>query len=94
MLFDEKEENNFLISKKWKNIKEIEEPKNLIINLMNVVDKKNLKNIYELNKVPDNLEDFVELIKDKYQFKEDNMSIWKILEDIVTGKIRYEIEIK
>ena len=94
VLFDEKEENNFLISKKWKNIKEIEEPKNLIINLMNVVDKKNLKNIYELNKVPDNLEDFVELIKDKYQFKEDNMSIWKILEDIVTGKIRYEIEIK
>ena len=29
-----------------------------------------------------------------YQFKEDNMSLWKILEDIVTGKIRYEIEIK
>ena len=94
ILFDENEENNFLVSKRWKNIKEIKDPKKLIENLLNVVDKNELKNIYELNKEPENLEDFIEMIKDKYEFKEENLSIWKILDDIITGKIRYEIEIK
>lgn len=94
VLFDESEENNFLVSKRWKNIKEIKEPKKLIINLLNIADKNHLKNIYELNKEPEDLDDFIELIKNKYEFTEDNMSIRKILEDIITGKIRYEIEIK
>ena len=94
VLFDEKEENNFLISKKWKNLKEISEPRKLIINLLNIVDKDKLKNLYELNKTPEDLDDFISLIRNKYEFRERNMSICKILEDIITGKIKYEIEIK
>ena len=94
VIFDEKEENNFLISKKFKDIKEIEEPKKLIDNLMKFIDQNNLKNIYELKKIPGNLDDFIELIMEKYEFKEKNMSILKILEDIITGKITYEINIK
>ena len=94
VLFDEKEENNFLISKKYKDLKDIEEPKNLIKNLMKYIDKNKLKDIYEFEKIPNNLDDFIELIMEKYEFKEDNKSILKILEDIITGKITYEIEIK
>ena len=94
VLFDEKEENNFLISKKCKNLKDIEEPRKLIKNLMKYIDKDKLKSIYELKKIPDNLDDFVRLIMEKYEFKEENISILKILEDIITGKIRYEIDIK
>ena len=94
VLFDEKEENNFLISKKCKNLKEISEPRKLIINLLNIVDKDKLKNLYELNKTPEDLDDFISLIRNKYEFRERNMSICKILEDIITGKIKYEIEIK
>ena len=94
VLFDEKEENNFLVSKRFKNIKEIKEPRKLIKNLMNIVDKNNLKNIYDLNKAPDNLEEFISMIKSKYEFRDYNMTMWKILEDIITGKIRYEIDIK
>ena len=94
ILFDEEKENQVFISKRFKNIKEITEPKSLIINLMNVVDKNKLKDIYEFNKVPESLEDFIFLIKEKYELKDDLMSIWKILEDIITGKISYEIDIK
>ena len=94
ILFDDKEENNFLVSKKWKNIKEIEEPKKLIENLMNIVDKNILKDIYDLGKVPQSLDDFIEMIKNKYEFEEENWSVWKILEDIITGKITYEIDMK
>ena len=94
ILFDEEKENQVFISKQFKNIKEITEPKNLIRNLMNVVDKNKLKDIYEFNKVPESLDDFIFLIKEKYELKDDLMSIWKILEDIITGKISYEMNIK
>ena len=43
---------------------------------------------------PEDLDDFISLIRNKYEFRERNMSICKILEDIITGKIKYEIEIK
>lgn len=93
ILFDEKEENNILVSKIYKNIKDINEPKKILQNLMTLVDSKILKDIYELEKSPDNLEELLFLIQQKYEFKEDNMSIWKILEDILIGKIKYEIDI-
>ena len=93
ILFDENEENNILISKMNKNIKDIKEPKKLLQNLMNIVNKDILKDIYEFNKVPENLEEFISLIKQKYDFQDDNKCILKILDDIITGKIRYEINI-
>ena len=91
--FDEDENNNFLISKKYKEIKDIPEPLKLINNLMMVIDKNKLKDIYELDKLPENLEEFINLLKEKYKFKDNNATICKILDDIITGKISYEVNI-
>ena len=89
--FDEEESNNFLISKKYKEIKDIPEPMKLIDKLMGVADKNKLKEIYELNKLPENLEEFIDLLKEKYEFEDNNMTVCKILNDIITGKISYEV---
>jgi ribosome biogenesis GTPase A len=92
ILFDENDNNNFLISKKYKEVKDIPDPINLIRNLLNVVDKNKLKDIYELDKVPENLDEFINLIKLKYEFDDNNMTIYKILTDIITGTINYEVD--
>jgi len=92
-IFDEKEENNFLISKKCKNIKDIKEPKKLLDNFMNIVNKNYLKENYDLEKEPENLDEFISAIKLKYEFENDDLSIRKIIDDIIRGKIKYEIEI-
>ena len=89
--FDEDENNNYLISKKYKEIKDIPEPMKLINSLMDVVDKNKLKEIYEFGKIPENLDDFIDLLKEKYEFKDRNESVQKILNDIITGKISYEV---
>ena len=89
--FDEDENNNFLISKKYKEIKDIPEPMKLINNLMDVVDKNKLKEIYEFGKIPENLDNFIDLLKEKYEFQDRNESVRKILNDIITGKISYEV---
>lgn len=89
--YDDDEKNNFLISKKYKEIKDIPEPLILINNLMDIVDKNKIKDIYELNKTPDNLEDFINLLKEKYEFEDNNNTICKILYDIIIGKISYEV---
>ena len=60
---------------------------------MNIVNKEKLKDIYELNKVPENLDEFIGLIKEKYEFQVNNITLCKILEDIITGKISYEVNI-
>ena len=92
ILFDENDNNNFLISKKYKEVKDIPEPKNLIKDLLNVVDKNKLKDIYELDKAPENLDEFISSIKQKYEFVDNNMTINKILTDIITGTINYEVD--
>ena len=90
-IFDEDEKNNFLVSKKYKEVKDIPEPLKLINNLLDIVGKEKLKDIYELNKAPDNLGEFIDIIKDKYMFEDNNITICKILSDIITGKINYEV---
>lgn len=90
-IFDEDDNNNILISKKYKDVKEIPEPIKLINNLMDIINKDNLKDIYELNKTPENLDDFIDLVKEKYNFEDCNITICKILTDIITGKISYEV---
>ena len=91
IIFDENEENNFLISKKFKEISEISEPLKLINNLMDVVNKNKLKDIYEFNQVPENLDEFIGLVKAKYECEDKNTTICKIVNDIITGKIYYEV---
>ena len=80
-----------MISKKFKEVKDIPEPINLIKNLLDIVDKGKLQNIYELNKAPDNLDEFIALVKEKYNFEDNNITISIILSDIITGKITYEV---
>ena len=91
--FDEDENNSFLISKKYKEVNDVPEPMKLITNLMNIVNKEKLKDIYELSKAPENLDEFIGLIKEKYEFQDNNITLCKILEDIITGKISYEVNI-
>ena len=91
--FDEDDNNNFLISKKYKEVKDIPEPLKLISNLMDVVNKDKLKDIYELDKAPENLDEFISLIKVKYEFQDNNITLYKILDDIITGKISYEVNL-
>ena len=90
--FDEDEKNNFLISKKFKEVKDIPDPIKLINNLMDVIDKNKLKDIYDLNKEPENLDDFINLIKEKYEFENNDITICKILRDIINGRISYEVK--
>ena len=89
--YDDDERNNFLISKKYKEIKDIPKPLDLIINLKDLVDNNKLKDIYEFNKTPENLEEFIVLLKEKYELEEKNITVCKILYDIIIGKISYEV---
>ncbi len=91
--FDEDDNNNYLISKRYKEVKDIPEPMKLINNLMDIVNKEKLKDIYELSKAPENLDEFISLIKEKYEFQDNNKTLSKILDDIITGKISYEVNI-
>jgi ethanolamine utilization protein EutP (predicted NTPase) len=91
--FDEDDNNSFLISKKYKEVKDVPEPMKLISNLMNIMNKEKLKDIYELNKAPENLDEFISLIKEKYEFQDNNITLCQILEDIISGKISYEVNI-
>lgn len=91
--FDEDDNNNYLISKKYKEVKDIPEPMKLIRNLVDIVNKEKLKDIYELSKAPENLDEFISLIKEKYEFQDNNKTLSKILDDIITGKISYEVNI-
>ena len=93
IIFDEDENNNFLISKLYKNINEIDEPIKLIDNLLDVVNKNVLKDIYELKKIPETLDEFIILLKERYEFRDNKTAILKILNDIITGKIYYEVNI-
>jgi hypothetical protein len=61
---------------------------------MNTVNKNLLKDIYDLKKEPENLDEFINEIKIKYEFENDDLSVRKILDDIIRGKIKYEIEIE
>ena len=93
IIFDEDENNNFLISKLYKNINEIDEPIKLINNLLDVVNKNVLKDIYELKKIPETLDEFIILLKERYEFRDNKTAVLKILNDIITGKIYYEVNI-
>jgi hypothetical protein len=86
-------ENNYLISKKYKNVEDIPNPIVLLNNLFNYVDENKIKDIYGLSKKPENLKNFITLLKKKYGMKNDKMVQQQILRDIISGKISYEINI-
>ena len=84
-------ENNYLISKKYKNVEDIPNPNNLLINLFKYIDENTIKEIYGFPKKPENLQSFIANLKKKYGMKSDKLVQQQILKDIISGKITYEV---
>ena len=84
-------ENNYLISKKYKDVEDIPNPIALLNNLFNYVDENKIKEIYGLPKKPENLKNLIVLLKKKYGMKNDKSVLQQILRDIISGRISYEV---
>ena len=84
-------ENEHLISRKYKNVRDIPNTSGLIKNLFKFADKNKIKEIYSLNKKLENENGLIEEIKKKYGLKNDKSAEQIILEDIISGKISYEM---
>ena len=94
VIFDMDTNNSFLISKKNKNVNEIKENegKSILHNLFDVINKEKLGEIYELENLPNSLDEFIELISKKYDIDKET-AVKQILKDIISGKINYEVNI-
>ena len=84
-------ENEHLISRKYKNVQDIPDTSSLIKNLFKFADKNKIKDIYSLNKKLENEDCLIEEIKKKYGLKIDKSAEQIILDDIISGKITYEM---
>ena len=84
-------ENEHLISRKYKNVRDIPNTSGLIKNLFKFADKNKIKEIYSLNKKLENENGLIEEIKKKYGLKNDKSAEQIILDDIISGKITYEL---
>ena len=84
-------ENEHLISRKYKNVLDIPNINNLIENLFKFVDPNKIKDIYEFSKKIDDVKVLIETIKKKFGLKMDKSAQQIILEDIVSGKITFEM---
>ena len=84
-------DNNYLISKKYKNVEDIPNPCTLLTNLFNYIDGNKIKEIYGLSKKVENLQTFISSLKKKLGLKNDKSTQQQILRDIICGKIAYEV---
>lgn len=84
-------ENNYLISKKYKNVEDIPNPISLLNNLFKYIDENTIKEIYGFGKKPENLQNFIACLKKKYGMKSEKQVQQQILRDIICGKIFYEV---
>ena len=84
-------ENEHLISRKYKNVQDIPDTSSLIKNLFKFADKNKIKDIYSLNKKLENEDSLIEELKKKYGLKIDKSAEQIILDDIISGKITYEM---
>ena len=86
---DTKDEH--LISRKYKNVEDKADNFNLIKNLFKYVDKNKIKEIYGLEENFENLTELIFCLKQKYELKSYQLGIKIILEDLISGKISYEV---
>ena len=84
-------ENEHSISRKYKNSGDIPNPSNLIKNLFKFVDSNKIKEIYSLTKKVENEEWLIDELKKKFGLKNDKLAALIILDDIISGKITYEM---
>lgn len=80
-----------LISRKYKNSGDIPNPSNLIKNLFKFVGGNKIKEIYSLTKKVENEEGLIDELKKKFGLKNDKLAAQIILDDIISGKITYEM---
>lgn len=92
IIYGKDNEQSQLISKKYKIIEDIPNPLSLLTNLLNFIDKNKIKDIYNLTKRPENIEDLISLLKKKFAMKSDKLVGYQILKDIINGKIVYEVD--
>jgi len=90
-LFDNEESIGDLISKKFKNVNDIENPLDVIKNFMNVTDKEKIKKIYDIKEYKD-FQGFLKEIGKKYDYdiNDYNEIAKQIIQDCINGKITYE----
>ena len=84
-------EDEHLISKKYKNVNDLPSSNKLLNEIFKYIEPQRIKEIYELNKKPENLKELLVDIKKKFKIKNEILAKQKILNDIIIGKIGYEI---
>ena len=72
-------------------MKDIPNNNHLLNNMFKYVEPNKIKEIYGLNKKIDNPQEFIKEIKKKYELKSDKLAQQIILEDIINGKISFEM---
>lgn len=80
-----------LISKKFKNVNDIPNTNNLIKNIFKYIQSCEFKNVYQLDKEPENLQELIKVLKIKFGMKNNKLTQKLILDDIISGKICFEI---
>ena len=91
-IFEKDDENTLFISKEYKDISKIPKPEKLIEKLLDFVDKEKIKKIYnfkDFNNLNELYKEFS--IKFKYDNKDHKSIAQHIIQDIIDGKIMYEI---
>ena len=91
-IFEKDDVNTIFISKEFKDIDLIPNPKCLIEKSSDYIDKNKIKEIYNLNDI-NNFEDLIKEFSIKFQYNENenNLIILHIIRDIIEGKINYDI---
>ena len=91
-IYEKDDENTLFISKEYKEITKIPKPEKLIEKLLDFVDKEKIKKIYnfkDFNNLNELYKEFS--IKFKYDNKDHKSIAQHIIQDIIDGKIIYEI---
>ena len=91
-IFEKDDVNTIFISKEFKDINLIPNPKCLIEKLFEYIDKNKIKEIYSINDI-NNIEDLIKdfSLKFHYDINDNKLIFLYIIRDIIVGKIIYDI---
>ena len=91
-IFEKDDVNTIFISKEFKDINLIPNPKCLIEKLFEYIDKNKIKEIYSINDI-NNIEDLIKdfSLKFHYDINDNKLIFLYIIRDIINGKIIYDI---
>ncbi len=91
-IFEKDDVNTIFISKEFKEINLIPNPKCLIEKLFEYIDKNKIKEIYSINDI-NNIEDLIKdfSLKFHYDINDNKLIFLYIIRDIINGKIIYDI---